>query len=160
MKKILVSWIGRNSLKAIVAAAPAERSNAIRKIVSQYDAEVGVSHVKMLLNHVTFDEIFWLRDYLRDEDFIIKEMMASNNWQKPTKPFDQLKIFGRLTGFTKAFGSKAKCICKGCYVLLNAIRAFRNRTVHPEGQATYEGAAVSTLLVCVELMNCLERELG
>lgn len=102
---------------------------------------------------------YWTQ-YPRDKDFIIKEMMASNRWQKPTKPFDQLKILQRLTGCTEAFDSKAKYISKDCYVLLNAIHAFRNRTVHPEGQAIHEGVAVSALLLCIELLSCLERELG
>lgn len=96
----------------------------------------------------------------RDQDFIIQEMMRANNWRRPLKPFDQLKLLQRLTGCTEAFDSRAKRVSKDCYVLLNAIHAFRNRTVHPEGQPIHEGVAVAAVLLCIELLSCLERELG
>jgi hypothetical protein len=102
---------------------------------------------------------YWTQ-YPRENDFIVKEMMAADDWRRPSKPFDQLKILQRLTGCSESFDSKAKHISKDCYVLLNAIHAYRNRTVHPEGQPIHTGVAISALLLCIELLGCLERELG
>lgn len=96
----------------------------------------------------------------RDRDYIIKEMMAGNNWRKPRKRFSQIKILQRLTGSTEDFDRKAKYITKDSYVLLNAIHQFRNRTEHKGGQAIHEGVAVSALLLCIELLSCLAREIG
>ncbi|HAH46423.1 MAG TPA: hypothetical protein DCM07_16520 [Planctomycetaceae bacterium] len=58
------------------------------------------------------------------------------------------------------FDPKSKSVSKDTYVLLNAIHQFRNRSEHAEGQSIHEGVAVSALLLCIELLSCLERELG
>lgn len=57
------------------------------------------------------------------------------------------------------FEPKSKSVSKDTYVLLNAIHQFRNRSEHAEGQLIHAGVAVSALLLCIELLSCLEREL-
>ena len=42
---------------------------------------------------------------------------------------------------------------------LDAIHQFRNRSEHAEGQSIHAGVAVSALLLCIELLSCLDREL-
>ena len=96
----------------------------------------------------------------RDRDYIVKEMMDSSSWRKPSKRFSQIKILQRLTGSTEGFEAKAKYVSKDSYVLLNAIHQFRNRTEHADGQPIHEGVAVSALLLCIELLSCLAREIG
>ena len=95
----------------------------------------------------------------RDDDNIIKDMMNSNDWRIPKDRFKQLAILQRLTGSKIHFDSKSKVISKDTYVLLNAIHQFRNRTEHASGEAIHVGVAISALLLCVELLGCLSREL-
>jgi len=96
----------------------------------------------------------------RDSDNIIKSMMDTDDWSLPRDRFKQLAILQRLTGSKVHFDSKAKSVSKDTYVLLNAIHQFRNRTEHADGQSIHEGVAVSALLLCIELLSCLERELA
>ena len=56
--------------------------------------------------------------------------------------------------------SKAKTISKDTYVLLNVIHSFRNRDEHPEDQKMHVGVAVSAVMACIELLDCLARELA
>lgn len=95
----------------------------------------------------------------RDSDNIIKPMMDANDWGLPRDRYKQLAILQRLTGSKMHFDPKSKSISKDTYVLLNAIHMFRNRSEHAEGQSIHEGVVVSALLLCVELLSCLEREL-
>lgn len=95
----------------------------------------------------------------RDGDNIIKPMMDADDWSLPRDRFKQLAILQRLTGSKMHFDPKSKSVSKDTYVLLNAIHQFRNRSEHAEGQSIHEGVAVSALLMCIELLSCLEREL-
>jgi hypothetical protein len=96
----------------------------------------------------------------RDADNIIKPMMQDDDWRLPRDRFKQLAILQRLTGSKVNFDSQARSVSKDTYVLLNAIHQFRNRTEHADGQAIHAGVAVSAVLMCIELLSCLERELG
>jgi len=96
----------------------------------------------------------------RSADNIIQSMMDADDWRLPKDRFKQLALLQRLTGSKINFDSQAKYVSKDTYVLLNAIHQFRNRTEHADGQPIHEGVAVSALLLCIELLSCLERELG
>ena len=96
----------------------------------------------------------------RDTDNIIQPMMNADNWRLPHDRFKQLALLQRLTGSKLNFDAHAKSVSKDTYVLLNAIHQFRNRTEHGDGQPIHEGVAVSALLLCIELLSCLERELA
>ncbi|WP_278471768.1 AAA-like domain-containing protein [Gimesia maris] len=95
----------------------------------------------------------------RDGDNIVKPMMEADDWRLPRDRYKQLAILQRLTGNKMHFDPQSKSVSKDTYVLLNAIHQFRNRSEHAEGQAIHEGVAVSALLMCIELLSCLEREL-
>lgn len=94
----------------------------------------------------------------RDDDNIIKEMMSANDWTVPFDRYRQIALLQRLTGSRMGFDPKAKAVSKDVYVLLNAIHSFRNRSQHSGGQRVHEGVAVSAIMTCVELLNCLSRE--
>lgn len=96
----------------------------------------------------------------RDTDNIIKPMMDADDWRLPRDRFKQLALLQRLTGSKANFDAQAKSVSKDTYVLLNAVHQFRNRTEHADGQPIHEGVAVSAVLLCIELLSCLERELG
>lgn len=96
----------------------------------------------------------------RDSDNIVRPMMDADNWSLPRDRFKQLALLQRLTGSKVNFDPKAKSVSKDTYVLLNAVHQFRNRTEHADGQSIHEGVAVSALLLCIELLSCLERELA
>ncbi|MFC1652133.1 ATP-binding protein [Planctomycetota bacterium] len=95
----------------------------------------------------------------RDRDNIITAMMNADDWSLPCDRYKQLALLQRLTGSKLNFDPKSKSVSKDTYVLLNAIHQFRNRSEHAEGQSIHEGVAVSALLICIELLSCLEREL-
>jgi hypothetical protein len=101
---------------------------------------------------------YWTQ-HPRDSDKIIKKRMEDNDWELPRDRLKQLVILQRLTGSAPDFEAKAKSVSKDTYVLLNAIHQFRNRTEHADGQPIFVGVAVSALLLCIELLSCLEREL-
>jgi hypothetical protein len=71
----------------------------------------------------------------------------------------QLTLLQLLTG-SNQFHEKpmAKYITKDTYVLMSAIQSFRNRSQHASGQQIHLGVAVSGLMLCVELLDCLARE--
>lgn len=111
-------------------------------------------------NAVPQDVISNWTQHPRDGDNIIKGMMNSDNWGLPRERFKQLAILQRLTGSAVNFDPMSKAVSKDTYVLLNAIHQFRNRSEHAEGQSIHEGVAVSALLLCIELLSCLDREVG
>lgn len=102
---------------------------------------------------------YWTQ-HPRDSDKVIKKRMDDNDWDLSRDRLKQLVILQRLTGSAPDFEAKAKSVSKDTYVLLNAIHQFRNRTEHADGQAIHAGVAVSAVLLCIELLSCLERELG
>ncbi len=87
-------------------------------------------------------------------------MMKADDWNLSRDRFEQLAILQRLTGSKMYFAPKSKSDSKDTYVLQNVIHQFRNRSEHAEGQSIHEGVAVFALLRCIELMSCLQRELG
>ena len=79
-----------------------------------------------------------------------------------TVPLDrtlQCGLLQLLTGSKLGFDSKAQHISKDTYVLVNAIHSFRNRGQHADGQSMHLGVAVAAVIICVELLACLDREL-
>jgi hypothetical protein len=91
---------------------------------------------------------------------LIETMVQSNCWNVPTDPLDQIRLLGLLTGSHRQFDNRAKTASKDSYVLIDAIHNFRNRGQHPDGQAIHLGVAVAAIMACLELLACLERELG
>ncbi|REJ90689.1 MAG: hypothetical protein DWQ35_15935 [Planctomycetota bacterium] len=106
------------------------------------------------------DLVAYWTQHPRDSDKVIKKRMEDNDWDLPRDRLKQLVILQRLTGSAPDFEAKAKSVSKDTYVLLNAIHQFRNRTEHADGQHIHVGVAVSGVLLCIELLSCLERELG
>lgn len=94
----------------------------------------------------------------RDQDKLIARMMGANSWVVPTSRGDQVRLLQLLTGSNNDFDSKAKCVSKDTYVLVNAIHSFRNRNQHADGQHMHEGVAVAAMMTCIELLGCLARE--
>ncbi len=98
---------------------------------------------------------------------IISEMLKAdergeaNAWSVPADRTAQLTLLQFLTGSHQTYSkSVAAKISKDTYTLLNAIHSFRNRSQHASGQAIHLGVAVSAIMLCVELLACLERELA
>jgi len=72
----------------------------------------------------------------------------------------QCGLLQLLTGSRSGFDPKAQHTSKDTYVLINAIHSFRNRGQHSDGQEMHVGVAVAAIMLCLELLSCLERELG
>lgn len=96
----------------------------------------------------------------RDRDNIISGLADADDWRTPLDRYKQLALLQRLTGSKADFEPRATYVSKDTYVLLNAIHQFRNRSEHADGQPIHVGVAVSALLLCVELLSCLSREVG
>jgi hypothetical protein len=69
----------------------------------------------------------------------------------------QIGMLQLLTGSHQSFDSKAKLATKDMYVLLNAIHSYRNRTQHADGEEMDVGVAVAGLMICIELLGCIDR---
>ena len=96
----------------------------------------------------------------RSDHGMVKGMMNSDCWDLPADPLDQIRLLSLLTGSFRNFEPKAKGLSKDSYVLIDVIHTFRNRAQHPDGQSIRIGVAVAALMACIELLACLEREIG
>jgi hypothetical protein len=97
---------------------------------------------------------------LRVNNKVIKDRMNADDWTvSSSDPLEQLKILELLTGSAVNFESKAKFVTKDTYVLINTIHSFRNRIEHPGGEIVNVGVAAAIMLICIELLACLDREL-
>jgi hypothetical protein len=89
------------------------------------------------------------------------ETGEASAWSVPNDRTAQLTLLQFLTGshqtYSKAVATK---VSKDTYTLLNAIHSFRNRSQHASGQAIHLGVAVSAIMLCIELLACLQRELN
>jgi hypothetical protein len=84
----------------------------------------------------------------------------SNAWSVFSDRTAQLTLLQFLTGSHQTYSRPvATKVSKDTYALLNAIHSFRNRSQHASGQAIHLGVAVSAIMLCVELLACLQREL-
>lgn len=106
------------------------------------------------------DIVTYWTEPVRNEHRLIANMMQTNTWAVPTDSWPQLRILGLLTGCHQHFDIKARYVTKDTYILLDALHNFRNRAEHPDGQSIHLGVAVASLMACVELLGCLERELS
>lgn len=96
----------------------------------------------------------------RDRNKFVAEMMKTDCWEIPGDRGPQLGLLQLLTGSHQDFPQPmAKFASKDAFVLVNAIHSFRNRSQHASGQAIHLGVAVSAIMLCVELLGCLQREL-
>jgi hypothetical protein len=113
---------------------------------------------------------YWSETTLRAQkerkNWIIVEILQAdedgreNAWSVPTDRSKQLSLLQLLTGSNQTYSQPmAKSVSKDTYSLLNAIHSFRNRSIHASGQAIHLGVAVSAVMLCVELLACLQREL-
>ena len=97
----------------------------------------------------------------RDRHRLVAEMMKTDNWEVPGDRGPQLALLQLFTGSHQDFTQpKARFTSKDTYVLLIAIHSFRNRSQHGSGQTIHLGVAVSAIMLCVELLACLQRELA
>jgi hypothetical protein len=84
-----------------------------------------------------------------------------NAWSVSSDRTSQLTLLQFLTGSHQTYSKPvANRVSKDTYALLNAIHSFRNRSEHASGQAIHLGVAVSAIMLSVELLACLERELS
>jgi len=97
----------------------------------------------------------------RKQDNLVKGMMDADTWKvSPEDRLQQVKLLQLLTGSKNGFESRSKRVSKDTYVLINAIHSFRNRNEHSSGQPMHEGVAVAAMVICLELLSCLARDLG
>lgn len=100
------------------------------------------------------------RHRLIDEMICADESGSPNAWRIPQDRAKQLALLQFLTGsdrnYDRPLGRYAQ---KDTYYLLHAIHGFRNRTEHDAGQPIHIGVAVSAIMLCVELLGCLAREI-
>jgi len=89
----------------------------------------------------------------------IKKMMDENDFRVPSDRGLQVGLLQLLTGSKNGFESKAKTTSKNTYVLINAIHSFRNRNQHADGEAMDVGVAVAGIMICLELLACLDCEI-
>lgn len=106
------------------------------------------------------DEIVNYWEEIEPTGKIIQRVKEQDGNKIPDDRGIQCGILQLLTGSRQRFQAKAKYTSKDTYVLINALHSFRNRDTHPDGQPLHLGVAVAALMACLELLGCLERELG
>lgn len=95
----------------------------------------------------------------KPKHFALRQIINQGKNVVPPERAAQCGILQLLTGSIQNVDSRAIHVTKDTYVLINALHSFRNRNQHPEGQEMHVGVAVAALVVCLELLSCLEREL-
>lgn len=100
------------------------------------------------------------RHWMMHEMLQADENGTPNAWSVSSDRTSQLTLLQFLTGSHQTYNKPvAAKVSKDTYTLLNAIHSFRNRSQHASGQAIHLGVAVSAIMLCVELLGCLQREL-
>ncbi len=95
---------------------------------------------------------------IRNGHRTVQDMMSTRNFIIPSDRWRQLSVLQLLTGSYNGFDSRARSVTKDSYALINAIHSMRNRNQHADGQDIHHSVAAAALLVCVELLACLDRE--
>lgn len=128
---------------------------------------IGIRALNLILDHefgasrqVPRDLLEYWKDNGCHQDKPVMVLAGRPNHGIPPDPYLQCGILQLLTGSRQGLESKAKSISKDTYALVNAIHSFRNRNVHPEGQSMHVGVAVAAMMTCLELLDCLARELA
>jgi hypothetical protein len=81
----------------------------------------------------------------------------SDAYRIPTERYKQLALLQLLTGSHQDYNkSLARHVTKDAYALLNALHSFRNRSEHKGGQDVPIGTAISALMVCIEMLACMQ----
>ena len=75
----------------------------------------------------------------------------------PTDRVLQCRMLQLLTGSRPKFDARATFATKDMYALVDAIRTFRNRSQHGDGESMDVGVAVAALMLCLELLACIDR---
>ena len=65
-----------------------------------------------------------------------------------------------VTGSRARFDPIGRFATKDMYVLVSAIHNFRNRVQHADGEAMDTGVAIAGLMLCIELLACIDRRLA
>lgn len=94
------------------------------------------------------------------QNSLIDRMIRDNNWEVGSDPTQQIRLLSLLAGCQPGFESKSMYVSKDTYILINFIHSLRNRVEHSDGQPVEIGVAVAALMACIELLACLEREIG
>ena len=85
------------------------------------------------------------------------EKGRAHAWRVPPDRGKQLALLQFLTGSHVVYNrSLAHHVGKDAYVLLNALHSFRNRSEHKGGQNIPLGTAISALVVCIEMLACIQ----
>jgi hypothetical protein len=108
----------------------------------------------------TTDISYWRKQPKCNSDTKFKELLDAGTVASSTSRAQQLAVVQVLTGCREGLISKTRNVSKDSYALLNAIHEFRNRSEHKDGEEIELGVGVSALLLCIELLGCLSRELG
>jgi hypothetical protein len=115
-----------------------------------------------------------LRRELGDERILRHELLDTWHWCDSSNPLlDGLKKYaGRkvpsdrlvqrnllqlLTGSQQKIERQAIFATKDMYALVSAIHTFRNRSQHGDGESMDVGVAVAALMLCLELLACIDR---
>lgn len=105
-------------------------------------------------------EIFSYWKQCVPSDKTLLKLLEQPSGRVPTDRFLQCGLLQLLTGSKSGIDSKAQCVSKDTYVLINAIHSFRNRSQHSDGQEMHVGVAVAAITLCLELLSRLESELS
>lgn len=90
----------------------------------------------------------------------VQELKDNVGRKIPGDPFQQCRMLELLTGSRPKFDSRARFATKDMYVLIDAIHTFRNRSQHSDGEPMRPGVAIAGLMLCVELLACIDSRLA
>ena len=78
----------------------------------------------------------------------------------PADRWLQCRLLQLLTGSQQKIDARATFATKDMYALVDAIHTFRNRTQHGDDEPMDVGVAIAALMLCLELLACIDRGLA
>jgi hypothetical protein len=100
-----------------------------------------------------YDQLHWVDATNK----IVKRLRDLRDRPIPGDRLIRLQILRLITGSAQGFQTISRFANKDIYVLIDAIHSFRNRTEHSDGDHISLGVAVAALMICIELLACIER---
>ena len=96
----------------------------------------------------------------RNQNKVVAELNGQGDFRLPNDRAMQIGLLQLLVGGAQGLASKAKSASKDTYEMISAIHGLRNRKEHGEREPISLSVAVSTIMICLTLLELLAKELS
>ena len=104
-----------------------------------------------------------LVEYWKDkhhQNKVVAVLHGQSDFRLPNDRAIQIGLLQLLVGGAQGLESKAKSSSKDTYEMISAVHGLRNRKEHADGEPVSLSVAVSTIMICLTLLELLAKELS